>query len=477
MLRGGLALGQLTAALAALTTALAAPAWAQSEPPPPIELTAQLKPPLDATGQARAIKLGDTVELVVTVRAPKGSTVWVPRNPALGSWRLVAKEPIESQQDSAYRTEIHRYRLMAMRLGAEAIPAMGIDYKLPDGTAGSLQTPRLRQRVRGWLENESSPNLGAPPDPVPVVVTDRTLVWVVSVGGSALAAALITLIVLLALRNRLIAALPGPPPPPPNVLALAKLKELARADMEPDARYAAVVDVLREYLGGRYGFDGLETTTHELMAEIRDADLKEITLPEISSLMDEADLIKFARLKPRDSEARAQIQVVRRIVEVTWEEPEEEEELEEKPRLELATARERVKAGGVDAALAGAVSTLPLGAFVVAGLSEWAWIALVVFGLLMLFRDAFGKGSPGKAMYALRLARNDDEQDLPGVAERLKRNALLFIAPVGLPIELLVLLYHPLGQRVGDRWAATEVVRLPTLEHRRNGAAAKGVPA
>ena len=32
--------------------------------------------------------------------------------------------------------------------------------------------------------------------------------------------------------------------------------------------------------------------------------------------------------------------------------------------------------------------------------------------------------------------------------------------------KALVLVYHPLGHRVGDQWARTEVVRLPTVTPR-----------
>ena len=64
-------------------------------------------------------------------------------------------------------------------------------------------------------------------------------------------------------------------------------------------------------------------------------------------------------------------------------------------------------------------------------------------------------------LYGLRVVRRDELQTSPSIGSRLARNALLLIAPAGLPIEALVLIHHPLRLRVGDSWADTEVVEDP----------------
>jgi uncharacterized RDD family membrane protein YckC len=392
--------------------------------------------------------------------------VFAPERPALGPLEQL-DHTVQRQVAAGRATEITRYRVVPLRVGPEAVPAIEIPYTLPDQSAGTVSTERLRLRVRGHLDNEANPALGPAPEPVAVISTAWTLIWVLVTAGAALLAALLTFIGLRIARSRLIAAGPVLPPLPANQLALLKLDALARdAVIGPDRRYAAVIDVLREYLGGRFGFDGLETTTLEMMRSLDGAELKEITDAEIRSQLEDADLVKFARITPSDGEAREKIHAVRRIVELTWEEPEVEEDAEERPRLEAADERERLRAGAIDVALFGTLGGFALVSLWVLGYPQWAWLGIVVFGLAMTLRDVLGRGSPGKALYALRVVSDDERQGPPGLGQRLRRNLLLLLAPVGLPVEALVLVYHPHHQRVGDRWAGTEVVRMPTVAPR-----------
>jgi uncharacterized RDD family membrane protein YckC len=77
--------------------------------------------------------------------------------------------------------------------------------------------------------------------------------------------------------------------------------------------------------------------------------------------------------------------------------------------------------------------------------------------VLMVGRDLLGT-SPGKHLMGFRLANRDDLQAVPNLARRLRRNLIFLVAPLGLPIESLVLAYNPFLERVGDRWAKTDVV-------------------
>jgi len=485
----------VAATLAGLTAAPGAPGRAAA-PAPATPALAPTTSQLPAAGQAPAVPtsasadgvtvraaldpaqgpvhLADRLSLVVTVTAPAGSSVFVPSNPDLGSFALVGSKRHDvagpgsgaqatgTQPTGARLTEVHTFPLVALRLGVEPIPPIEIPYRLPDGTTGTVHTPRLPVRVVGYLDGVSSPALGPAPPPAPVISTNWTLIWVLGVVGGAVVATVITLLVLRLLRRRLLAAVPPPPPLPPNELALSKLAALETADLDPTARYAGAVDVLREYLGGRYGFDGLESTTRELLAALREADLKGVTDTEIRAMLDEADLMKFARLTATDEQARRRIVDVRAVVDKTWEEPEEAPDEGADPEaqsLEPASKAARVRAGLVDVGLFGALSAAALGLLWTLGLSAWGWVAVVLFGALLAARDLAGPGSPGKALWNLQVVRADDGRTPASRGARLKRNALLLLAPLGLPVESLVLIYHPLGQRLGDQWSGTQVVR------------------
>jgi hypothetical protein len=66
----------------------------------------------------------------------------------------------------------------------------------------------------------------------------------------------------------------------------------------------------------------------------------------------------------------------------------------------------------------------------------------------------------------LDVVRRDEGQSAVPPGLRVKRNLLLLVWPLTLPLELLVLRQHPLGLRVGDMWADTEIVRAKAAEAR-----------
>ncbi len=294
------------------------------------------------------VTLGETLEWFIDVAAPQDAGVFVPSNPALGSFRLVqsVEETLPVAEDSKMRRTRTRMQLRALRMGAEAIPSIEVTWRLADGTTGSFKTPRRRVRVAGRLDNEQDPALGARPAPVSVVATNWTLVTLATLLGGALLALLLAPLVRRLRRGRAPEA-PPPPPRPANEVALEALDWLETADLSAEERYAGAVDTLRAYLGGRYVFDGLESTTVELMEELATRDVDGVAVTEIQAILDDADLVKFAKLVPGADAAMALVARVREIVIATWvdePEPEPDSEVEEAVAWPLETGESVVVA-------------------------------------------------------------------------------------------------------------------------------------
>src|SRR5207237_4529758 len=119
---------------------------------------------------------------------------------------------------------------------------------------------------------------------VAVLKQDLRLVYVAGGLLAAAVGALVTWLVVRRLRQRVVVR-PGPPPRPAHEVALEKLDRLGaygfleNADNRPF--YFAVSEVIREYLGARFGFDSLELTTDELIAELRRSAGREVLLGEV----------------------------------------------------------------------------------------------------------------------------------------------------------------------------------------------------
>src|SRR5690606_30334931 len=116
---------------------------------------------------------------------------------------------------------------------------------------------------------------------------------------------------------------PPPPPRPPWEIALEALTRLREerdrgldeAGIETWAD--AVSDVVREYLGARYGFDGLESTTDELVASLHAREPSDARLEVVRAFLRECDLVKFAKARLELHELDRLLDAATRIVHET----------------------------------------------------------------------------------------------------------------------------------------------------------------
>jgi len=127
--------------------------------------------------------------------------------------------------------------------------------------------------------------------------------------------------------------LPPPPRPrPPWDLAFEELSELRSLELLRAQRYAdfyaRVSDTVRKYLGGRYGYDGLECTTREAITELRRQAMGQSVFLSIDQFLTQADLVKFARLTPNEPECLVALKGAETIVTATLPLPEPPQEMD-----------------------------------------------------------------------------------------------------------------------------------------------------
>jgi hypothetical protein len=99
---------------------------------------------------------------------------------------------------------------------------------------------------------------------------------------------------------------PPSPPRPPWEVALEELFDIRNAGLIRQERYQAHFDrvshTVRRYLGDRYGFDGLESTTREMLEALREVEPAIPVLEDIEAFLQHADLDKFAKVTPTEAE-------------------------------------------------------------------------------------------------------------------------------------------------------------------------------
>ncbi|HEY2514552.1 MAG TPA: hypothetical protein VGI39_26995, partial [Polyangiaceae bacterium] len=114
---------------------------------------------------------------------------------------------------------------------------------------------------------------------------------------------------------------PPPPPRPPWEVALERLDEVRHAGLLEVGRFGEyfdrVSDAMRSYLGALYGFEGLESTTDEIVAALKSARLYGVALPEVVAFLQDCDLVKFANFTPALGECARVLESGERIVRAT----------------------------------------------------------------------------------------------------------------------------------------------------------------
>ncbi|MGF1469830.1 MAG: hypothetical protein ACFCGT_27205, partial [Sandaracinaceae bacterium] len=294
---------------------------------PPDAAEAQDAPPeghapaVEVDIDADDVRTGDVVHVSIAATVPEGDDVAVPEQDL---------SPFEVH-DRSYRTErqggqrrfVFSLDLLILEPGTHELGPIELRVVTADGVVASVEVPARTVEVGSHLANEPDAQPRPPSAPVPVYEDDYTLAYVLGTVGALIIAALLGFLLARWWSRRPRAAPPPAPPRPPWEVALERLDALAaqREALHHDERGFELVDRLsdtvRAYLGDRYDFNGLESTTDEVLARLRRLSLPGATATEVTALLAEADLVKFANAATDPAQTERMIGVARRIVHAT----------------------------------------------------------------------------------------------------------------------------------------------------------------
>ena len=232
------------------------------------------RPEIKLSFDKKKLKVGDAVTLAVAVNAASEDTVQF-HKPKLWPMAVVTATRKEEKVDRGQLRTTKYYDLVVLEQGALGPVEVDVDVLTTKGVLGTFSRRSSYIPITSRLANEPNAELKPDSPPVDVYYHDYTLLYV---AGALLGLAIFALIIwLLArfLQNRQKAAAPPPPPEPPWVIARAALRGLERERTQLQDADAIedwidrLSDVVRTYLGGRYGFDGIESTSDEVLEHLR----------------------------------------------------------------------------------------------------------------------------------------------------------------------------------------------------------------
>ena len=264
--------------------------------------------------------VGDPIHVDVVAISKSAVPVNLPSTLELGAFSLLERKESEQNLGDGRVKRQFTLTIAAYEPGSKEVPAIEVTYLGPRGDVRTARTAPVAVKIGSLIANEPEPAIKDAAPPVTVMVEN---LWPAYIAGGLVAAglgALLTMLIVRRLRARR-GERPGPPPRPAHEVALERLDRLGaygfleNADNRPF--YFVVSEIIREYLGGRYGFDSLELTTDELVAELRRQAGRELVLGEIEGWLSACDLVKFAKTSPSAAEARGALESAIHIVSTT----------------------------------------------------------------------------------------------------------------------------------------------------------------
>ncbi len=200
------------------------------------------------------------------------------------------------------------------------LPPLPISVGRANGQVMTLCTEPQRITIDDPIANEVDPKVKPNPPPRP-----QREPWPLAKQGTIAVLAAIALAILLAWLIRRIQQRPKIVPPKAKVLPwIVAMKELVEirgssllADDQHDDYFDRVSECVRRYLGDRYGFDGLESTSTEIRFMLGRVYPPLSNLKAIDGFLDDTDLIKYAEVTPTRDDCLESIDHAEDIVRVT----------------------------------------------------------------------------------------------------------------------------------------------------------------
>ena len=265
-------------------------------------------PVVRARVEPDSVFIGDRFDYVIEIDKDLVQTTHFPTFSAKdGMVELVEELPVDTLKRDGRRLRIaKRYRLAAFQEGLINMGAAGVVYAdknivdtlyAADSVYLKVATFQIDSTSQSIFDLKPQQNL-----PFKVAEIKSYLLW-----------GLLALVVLVALmvaldrylkaRGRRLGDLFKPAPPqPPHVIAIAALEALHHQKLWQNNKhklyYSLLTEILRTYIAGRWGVSAMEMTSDEIIAAMRSVELPDKARMDLTAILRDADLVKFAKFAP-----------------------------------------------------------------------------------------------------------------------------------------------------------------------------------
>lgn len=273
---------------------------------------------VSVSSSAQKVQVAEPFTVTIQVEAPTGTNIqFPPIENKLGPFdiidsRTIADVPITDNN----RQWIQTYLVDSITTGENELPVLEIQATL-NGKTETLRTKPLVINVLSVLEDRADPtkfrDIRSVVD-LPVAEPKETKNWGLWIGCGALALALAGAAVVLVNRRRRTFK--------PADWASEQLQALGQSQALQQGDSITVTtdltEILRTYLALQFELPELKQTTDEILATLENRSLISADrLSGFKEIFEQSDLVKFAGLKPTETESRAEIERAHQLIRST----------------------------------------------------------------------------------------------------------------------------------------------------------------
>ena len=298
-----------------------AAAGAAAQPAPTATDGASAPVTLEVSADRSSVTVGDPVTLTFRLRHAKDvSIVSFDADGALAALEVVAqKEGTPRTLEDGRIEELRQVTVAAFETGSKEIAPVRVVYKDAAGKEGSVAARRIPIQVTSVLtEGQNEPADLKKPAEMPV-----RAIWPWVLLAVLVAAALVAFLWWRRRRRgpAAVSAVPAAPPRPAHEIAYAELQRLLNSNLLEKGAikefYIELAEIIRRYLGTRFGVDTFDRTSSEILEALRLARAPVKAMAMISGFLAACDLVKFAKHRPDTDETRRTVEGAYRLVDET----------------------------------------------------------------------------------------------------------------------------------------------------------------
>ena len=264
------------------------------------------------------IKIGEQIEYKISVQAPADAVVVFPEGQTFGALEMVKTNPTDTLKEKGkFRLE-KAYYLTQFDEGKYTIPQQKIQISHKDFYTDSL----LVEVHNVAVDTLKQPLYDAKPiAEVTSPSSSHLWLWIVGIVALLLTAAALYFFVF---RKKKLSAEEERKKLPPFERAIQDLKDLQNSkyliESKHKAYYTRLTDIVKEYLEDEVHILAKESTTDELLAKINNLQktgklyLSTETINNLKRVLQNADLVKFAKSKPSDNNAEYDRETIENVV-------------------------------------------------------------------------------------------------------------------------------------------------------------------